>query len=172
MFAVIALVAGVGMIVFIAFEGSGRRIAVGPSATPTAATPAPPASPSPTAALAVTGDGGGGPIASPVRTPIVRATPAPTPAPVTGADGGELRVEFPEDGEVVVSRRINVFGRAPGGTRVLRVLPDGSIETTAARSDGLWILGVDLEPGANELRFRVEGSEAEPVVVRVTYQPR
>jgi len=166
------------MIVFIAVEGGGRRIAVGPTSTPVATASALP-SPSPTQALAVTGEGDGGPVASPVRTPAARATPAAAratpvraPSPITGTLGDELRVEFPRDGEVVVSRRINVFGRAPGGARVLRVRLDGSIETTAARPDGLWILRVDLEPGENELRFRVEASETEPVTIRVTYQPR
>jgi hypothetical protein len=41
-----------------------------------------------------------------------------------------------------------------------------------ARPDGLWILGVDLEPGTTELRFVVDGATGAPVVVRVTYQPR
>lgn len=168
-FALVVLVMGVGMIVFIAFAGGGPRSAAVPTATPTVVPRE--ASPSPTAALAVTGEGDGGPTAPPVRTPTVRATPEPTRMPA-GPDGeAALSVEFPQDGEVVVSRRINVFGRAPGGVRVLRELPDGSLESSVARPDGLWILGVELEPGTTELRFRVDGEDAR-VVVRVTYQPR
>ena len=60
----------------------------------------------------------------------------------------------------MVSRRINVFGRAGGGARVLRDLLDGSVADTVARPDGLWVMGVDLDPGENALTFRIEGSDA------------
>ena len=126
-FAVVALVLGVGFIVVIAFGGAEPHAASGPIGTsPPAQThlPATP-SPSPTAALAVTGNNPGG--------------------PVTTGDQVALRVEFPEDGEIVVSRHINVFGRAPAGALVLRELSDGSVVESVARGDGLWILGVDLD---------------------------
>lgn len=168
-FALVVLVMGVGMIVFIASAGSGPRLAAAPTATPTAVPWEP--SPSPTTALAVTGDGDGGAAASPGRTSTVPETPGPSRAPARPDGEAALSVEFPKDGEVVISRRINVFGRAPGGARVLRELPDGAVESSVARPDGLWILGVELEPGTTELRFRVDGEDAL-VVVRVTYQPR
>jgi len=170
-FVLVVLVLGLGAIVIVAFGGIGPRTASAPTPTPTRVAPTPPR-PSPTGALAVTGGGGGTATDAPDRTPAARATPGPSPIAGGAATSGALRVEFPREGEVVVSRRINVFGRAPGGSRVLRELPDGSIVAAVARPDGLWILGVDLEPGTTELRFRVESSDAGPVVVHVTYQPR
>lgn len=180
-FALVALVLGAGFIAFIVVEGNGRRIASAPEATPTPlVTPAP--TPSPTAALAVTGDGPGqerqtaAPDPTPERaTPPAEPTRAPraTPAPQDGTDEGRpLTVEFPQDGDAVVSHRINVFGRAPGGAVVVRELPDGTNAETSARPDGLWVMGVELQPGANELTFRVRGADGDPLVVTVTYQPR
>ena len=57
--------------------------------------------------------------------------------PVATAGPVALHVDFPEDGEIVVSRHINVFGRAPAGALVLRVLVDGSVVESVARADGL-----------------------------------
>ena len=180
-FALVALVLGAGFIAFIVVEGNGRQIAVGPDPTATPiATPAP--TPTPTAALAVTGDGPGRveATAGPARTPE-RGTPAAdAPAPEVTPDAGDgrtpvdraLSVEFPQDGDTVVSRRINVFGRAPGGAVVVRELPDGGVAETAARPDGLWLMQVELSPGLNELAFRVQGTASAPLIVRVTYQPR
>jgi hypothetical protein len=128
----------------------------------------PPRSPRPSAHLAI--GGGGDP---------VRVGPTPSPAPVRSArppassgvvDG--LRVDFPQDGETVVSPRINAFGQAPGGARVLRQRPDGTVDVGVARPDGHWLLRVDLQPGENELRFRLERGQGEPVVVHVTLQTR
>lgn len=186
-FALVALVLGAGFIAFIVVEGNGRQLAVAPDPTPTpVVTPAPTASP--TAALAVTGEGPAGPgttddpAPTPDRdrpaTPSARPDPTREPGPTAQPDGGEtpadraLTVEFPRDGDAVVSPRINVFGRAPGGAVVLRELPDGSVAETAARPDGLWLMQVELEPGLNELAFRVQGTATGPLIVRVTYQPR
>jgi hypothetical protein len=177
----VALVLGAGSIAFIVVEGNGRQIAVGPDPTATPiATPVP--TPTPTAALAVTGDGPGRveSTTGPARTPERGAPAADTPAPETTPDAGDgrtpdgraLSVDFPQDGDIVVSRRINVFGRAPGGAVVLRELPEGGVAETAARPDGLWLMQVELSPGLNELSFRVEGAESGPLIVRVTYQPR
>jgi hypothetical protein len=161
---------GVGFIVVIAFGGTDPRTGVLPTATPTRAPTLVPARPSPAAsdALAVIGNGPG-------RTPAgtLARPPVSTPFPASGEPGTRtLRVDFPQDGDTVVSGHINVFGRAPGGARVLRELPDGSVQETVARPDGLWIMGVDLVAGDNVLRFAVAGEPGEPVVVRVTYQPR
>ena len=180
MFALVALVLGAGFIAFIVVEGNGRRIAVGPEPTATPVVTAAP-TPVPTPALAVTGDGPGqleatdGPARSPAReTPeIVTSDPGATPDPGGDTSGDrDLTVEFPRDGDTVVSRVINAFGRAPGGAVVLRELPDGSIAETSARPDGLWLMQVELAPGPNHLVFRVEATASEPLVVRVTYQPR
>lgn len=184
MFALVALVLGAGFIAFIVVEGNGRQLAVAPDPTPTPiVTPAP--TPSPTAALAVTGEGPVGPEATDQPAPTPErdrpTTPSARPAPTDRSDptdpgqapaDRDLTVEFPQDGDEVVSRRINVFGRAPGGAVVLRELPDGSVAETAARPDGLWLMQVELTPGLNELAFRVQGTAAGPLIVRVTYQPR
>jgi hypothetical protein len=174
-FALVGLVLGVGLIGVIVFSGNEPRLAAAPTPTP-AATPAITAAPSPTPALAVTGDGPGGDPADATPEPD-RPTPAPLATAGASRDPGtatarDLGIEFPQEGDVVVSRRINVFGRAGGGARVVRDLLDGSTADTVARPDGLWVMGVDLDPGENELTFRVDGSDAPPVVVHVTYEPR
>lgn len=168
-FALVALVVGVGITALIVFGGASPRTAAAPTATPTTP-PTPVPSLEPTDALAVTGDGVDGPVHS-SRAPI---TPPPT-----ATDGARmppatatLRVEFPQPGDTVASGRINAFGRAPAGSSVVRDMPDGTSQSTSARDDGLWIMAVALEPGANELRFRIDGSGLEPVVVSVTWQPR
>ncbi len=178
---------GLGFIAFIVLEGNGRRIGVVVEPTATV-TPAPTLTPGPTEALAVTGDGPAGPGMTTAPThpadsthrpargtapPRATASPAPTP-PIRDLEASPrpLTVSFPEQGEQVVSPRINVFGRAPGGAVIVRDLPDGGTQESVARPDGLWLMRVDLDPGTNDLVFRVAGSTAEPLVVRVTYQPR
>ena len=176
-FALVVLVLGLGAIVIVASGGTSGWTASAPTPTPTpppTATPPVTLAPSPTDALAVTGGDPGRELTTvaPGRSPVARATPVTSLEPRADPGASALGVEFPQDGEVVVSRRINVFGRAPGGVRVLRELPDGTTATTVARPDGLWIMGVDLQPGTTELRFVVEGTTDAPVVVRVTYRPR
>jgi hypothetical protein len=179
-FALVALVLGAGFIAFIVMEGNGRRIAVGPEPTATPVVTAAP-TPAPTPALAVTGDGPGrseatdSPTATPARgTPEVVTPGSQATLDPGGSTPGDrmLGVEFPRDGDTVVSRIINAFGRAPGGAVVLRELPDGTVAETSARPDGLWLMQVELAPGPNQLVFRVEGATSEPLIVRVTYQPR
>ncbi len=168
-FALVVLVLGVGLIGVIVFGGNEPRLAARPTPTP-AATPRPTAFPSPTPALAVTGQGPE--VTADGTADPDRRTPAPVVSSGPGEVTGALSIDFPQDGDVVVSRRINVFGRAGGGVRVLRELLDGTVAQTAARPDGLWVMGVDLDPGENRLTFRVDGSDAPPVVVSVTYEPR
>jgi len=171
---VVALVLGVGASMVILFGDLAPRTAARPtpSATP-AATLVP--SPSPSDRLAVGGGGddavggGGTPAPDTARSlPPARSSAAPARTP---AVSGELRLEFPTDGEAVVSARINAFGHAPGGARVLRDLPDGTSAESVARPDGLWFQRVDLVPGDNQLRFRLE-SGGEPLVVHVTLRVR
>jgi hypothetical protein len=157
---VVALVMGVGFVVLILGDDPLPRSAAAPSVTPAPVAAASP-SPAPTQALAVRGDGGRPLLGSPA--------PASTGGPTSDTS---LRVEFPREGDTVVSERINAFGRAPAGAVVERVLRDGSTETALVRPDGLWILGVDLTSGVNELRFRIAGDGGDPILVRVTHQPR
>jgi hypothetical protein len=159
---------GLGITALILFDGAGPRTAAAPTPTPTASV-TPSSSPDATGALAVTGNGVDGPVAA-SRAPLEPdATPA---ASSPGAEAVPLRVEFPQPGDIVASGRINAFGRAPAGRTVIRDVPDGTTQSTTAREDGLWIMAVALAPGANELRFRVEGAADEPVVVDVTWEPR
>ena len=168
---------GVGAIVLILFGELVPRTPSGPTrcfaaeGTAVEATAEP--DPSPTDALAVVGDGDDSNGGRPARTPppaTATAVPARADATPRSADAGDLRVDFPRDGETVVSPRINVFGRAPGGARVIRDLPDGTTAVAVARPDGMWVLRVDLEGGENTLRFRLErGGEA---TVRLTLQVR
>jgi hypothetical protein len=172
LFAIVALVVGVGSIAFVVGGWPDQPTAVAPATSPTSR-PAPPTpTAEPTAALAV-GDGGrdvdvgGEATQAPRRTPL----PAPTTTGGTPADGA-IRLDFPRGGETLVSARINAFGRGPAGGVVQHERPDGSVSETTVRDDGLWILPVDLSPGPNELRFVLAGAPDTLTIVRVDYRPR
>src|SRR3954447_13103317 len=105
-FALVALVLGVGFIGIIAFGGTDRRLAAVPSTTPTTQ-PRPTQAPSPTPALAVTGNGpgdGAGTTAEPVRsTPAPGRTAGSSAAARGDGQARALTIDFPQDGDVVVS---------------------------------------------------------------------
>ncbi|MFN8620230.1 MAG: hypothetical protein U0869_05730 [Chloroflexota bacterium] len=191
-FALVALVLGVGAAMVIVFGDVAPRTAQRPTPAPSPVVTEAPPSPSPSSHLAVGGGGDGAvgdgrsaapaatvaprPTAQRTQRPFRTARPVATiPAPTAPTDGGAaaqaLSVEFPREGETVVSSRINAFGHAPGGARVLRDLPDGSVETSVARPDGLWFQRIDLAPGDNALRFHLEGDDGT-IVVHVLLQVR
>jgi hypothetical protein len=166
LFAVVALAVGLGFVVWLLSSMVTPHTASvpTPSASPSAS-PRPVPSPSP--ALALTGDRPG---------VIGQASSRPgevTSAPASGGlTGPELVVEFPRESEVLVSRTINAFGRAPAGATVRATRSDGTAVEASARADGLWIVRIELAAGVNELRFEVLGVPGSSLSLAVYHQPR
>jgi hypothetical protein len=169
-----ALVAGVAALAWALGWGpfGGGAPTERPSASPTllspigtpssTATPAPPtATPRPTATQ--------GPSATPSPTAtagLASPTPEATPGPGTG-----IRIDFPADGETVVSRVINVIGTGPVGATITRDIPFWFDDHTNVREDGLWMLRVELNVGSNELAFRIGDDRSTERRFIVIYAP-
>lgn len=103
------------------------------------------------------------------RTLQPKTTPLPTPEPTPPPAG--LVIDFPADGELVRSRRINVIGTAPPGTTVTRDIPLWFDDHATADADGLWMIPVELAEGENRLTLRLGDDPATAQVLLVTYQP-
>ena len=104
--------------------------------------------------------------ASPTPRPTPLLTPEATPGPETG-----IRIDFPADGETVVSRVINVIGTGPVGATITRDIPLWFDDHTTVRDDGLWMLRVELNEGSNELAFRIGDDRSTERRIVVTYAP-
>lgn len=111
------------------------------------------------------------PAPSPTPRPTPRPTPASTAEPQPSPQLAELVIDFPVDGEVVGSRRLNVIGTAPPGSTVTRDIPFWFDEHTTAGDDGLWMMPVELAEGDNRLTFRIGDDGTTSQVIAVTYQP-
>jgi hypothetical protein len=99
-------------------------------------------------------------------TPTVTEPPTPEPTPMVG-----LAIDFPADGEVVTTRRINLIGTAAPGATITRDIPLWFDEHAVADEDGLWLLPVELSPGENRFLLRVGDDRSTERVIRVLYQP-
>jgi hypothetical protein len=100
-------------------------------------------------------------------------TPAPTTDPTSEPtpQARGLVIDFPVDGEVVRSQRINVIGTAPPGATVTRDIPLWFDDHTTGGDDGLWMMPVDLAEGENRLTFRLGDDHSTVQVIVVTYRP-
>lgn len=151
-------------------SGDATDAVSGASATASATlspTDEPTTGPTPTATAAITSEPTPAPTPSPTLTPDPTSRPSPQPtAPPAG-----LVIDFPVDGEVVRSSRINVIGTAPPGATVTRHVPFWFDDHTTAGDDGLWMMPVELAEGENRLTFRI-GDDADTArVLLVTYRP-
>jgi hypothetical protein len=61
----------------------------------------------------------------------------------------------PDDGATVRGDEVVIRGLAPPGARVVHDIPLAPDPSTTADVDGRWVMRVRLEPGANQLTFRV-----------------
>ena len=138
----LVLVGALGALLIV--TACAEQILRDPTPTPTSVQPAP-ARPTPTAE------------ATPTATP---PPPAPTATP-TAPQALSLEVQGPDDGAVVRSSAVVVFGRtAPGAT-----VTAAGVSTVADR-DGSFQIEVRLEPGAN--RIEVAASDASGRSVSLT----
>ncbi len=156
-----------------ATEQGGRTAAPTPSESPTGSaepTPTSVPTPQPTARPTVTSTTvppTSVPTAMPTLTPAPTTDPTSEPTPQAGG----LLIDFPVDGEVVRSQRINVIGTAPPGSTVTRDIPLWFDDHTTAGDDGLWMMPVDLAEGENRLTFRLGDDHSTVQVIVVTYRP-
>ena len=142
----LVLVGALGALLIV--TACAEQILRDPTPTPTSVQPAPA---TPTATSAAT------PTPPPTATP---PPPAPTATP-TAPQPLSLEVQGPDDGAVVRSSAVVVFGRtAPGAT-----VTAAGVSTVADR-DGSFQIEVRLEPGAN--RIEVAASDASGRSVSLT----
>jgi hypothetical protein len=151
-------------------SGDATDAVSGASATASATlspTDEPTTGPTPTATAAITSEPTPAPTPSPTLTPDPTSRPSPQPtAPPAG-----LVIDFPVDGGVVRSSRINVIGTAPPGATVTRHVPFWFDDHTTAGDDGLWMMPVELAEGENRLTFRIGDDTDTAQVLLVTYRP-
>ena len=145
--------------------GSSSPLATGPASGPTSAgTPEPTLTPTDLRTREAT------------PQPTVEATLQPTPQPTlqptmeaTPPSAG-LVIDFPQDGDLVRSRSINVIGTAPPGATVTRDIPLWFDDHATADADGLWMIPVELAEGENRLTFRLGDDAATARVILVRYR--
>jgi len=151
-------------------SGDATDAVSGASATASATrspTDEPTTGPTPTATAEITSEPTPAPTPSPALTPDPTSRPSPQPtAPPAG-----LVIDFPVDGEVVRSSRINVIGTAPPGATMTRHVPFWFDDHTTAGDDGLWMMPVELAEGENRLTFRIGDDTDTAQVLLVTYRP-
>ncbi len=173
---VAALVLAAGVVGWLLGGGAGDASgdatdAVSGASATASATPSPSdeptTGPTPTATAAITSEPTPAPTPSPTLTPDPTSRPSPEPtAPPAG-----LVIDFPVDGEVVRSSRINVIGTALPGATVTRHVPFWFDDHTTAGDDGLWMMPVQLAEGENRLTFRIGDDTDTAQVLLVTYRP-
>ena len=141
--------------------GSSSPLATGPASGPTSAgTPEPTLTPTDLRTREAT------------PQPTVEATLQPTPQPTVEATppSAGLVIDFPQDGDLVRSRSINVIGTAPPGATVTRDIPLWFDDHATADADGLWMIPVELAEGENRLTFRLGDDAATARVILVRYR--
>lgn len=79
-------------------------------------------------------------------------------------------VRFPQEDTVVESAKMETFGAAEPGSRVVIVLDDVITYTAGTNSAGLWNFEIpaDLAPGRHTLTYRIydnSGNESEPITI-------
>lgn len=155
-------------------SGDATDAVSGASATASATlspTDEPTTGPTPTATAAITSEPTPAPTPAPTPSPALTPDPTSQPSPQPTAPPAGLVIDFPVDGEVVRSRRINVIGTAPPGATVTRHVPFWFDDHTTAGDDGLWMMPVELAEGENRLTFRIGDDADTAQVLLVTYRP-
>jgi hypothetical protein len=89
-------------------------------------------------------------------------TATPTPAAI-------LEITTPVDGSVVSTPSVQVRGSAPPGAEIVQDISFAPDRRTGADAGGRWTLTVDLEPGVNDLVFRLGSDNSTAVALRVIY---
>jgi endonuclease YncB( thermonuclease family) len=82
---------------------------------------------------------------------------------------GPVNFVSPEDGTIVSTKTILVEGTAPGGSWIVRDIPNAPDQSTHAKPDGTWVLKVTLKRGINDLKFRRGDEKATTRTLRVVY---
>jgi len=157
--------------------GSSSPLATGPASGPTSAgTPEPTLTPTDLRTREATPQPTVEATLQPTPQPTVEATLQPTPQPTlqptmeaTPPSAG-LVIDFPQDGDLVRSRSINVIGTAPPGATVTRDIPLWFDDHATADADGLWMIPVELAEGENRLTFRLGDDAATARVILVRYR--
>ena len=164
-------------------SGDATEAAAGASASESTADPMPARTDEPATTRTPTPDAteeptdGSTPTGTAALTPEPTSSPTPTPDPTSRpspeptAPPAALVIDFPVDGEIVGSSRINVIGTAPPGSSVTRDVPFWFDDHTTAGDDGLWMMPVELAEGENRLTFRIADDTDTAQVIVVTYRP-
>lgn len=145
-----------------------------PTLRPTASpTPSPTRPPPPTPTRPPTPTPTAPPTAPPTATPrpptpALTASPAaPTIPPITAG----LVILEPVDGEIVDEGTVSVRGLGPPGATITHDIPFWFDDHTTADRRGRWSFSIDLEPGDNELTFRIGDDAQTSRTLTVVYQP-
>ena len=88
----------------------------------------------------------------------------------TATPTGILEIVEPANGAIVTTGSVQVVGRAPAGAEIVQDISFGSDRRTRADARGEWTLMIDLEPGENDLLFRIGSDRSSAVTLRVTYE--
>jgi hypothetical protein len=89
----------------------------------------------------------------------------------SGAGAGALSIDLPRTGSVITTPTVEVVGRAPAGSRIVRDISLAPDDDVIADTDGRWSMTVELEEGANELVFRIGDDGSTEVRLGLTYRP-
>lgn len=84
---------------------------------------------------------------------------------------GVLTIDSPAPGAVTTVSPVEVKGRAPAGSRVVRDISFAVDQDAIAGTDGMWGMLVELDEGANELRFRIGDDKSTELRLGLTYKP-
>ena len=87
---------------------------------------------------------------------------SPSPAQI-------LTIASPHDGDVVATQSIQVRGTAPAGAEIVQDISFAPDKRTSADANGNWVLTVDLDPGENDLTFRIGSDDATGKTIRIVY---
>jgi hypothetical protein len=115
-------------------------------------------------------DGGGpGPAPTSPFLPAITALPSFAASPGLTAPPVGLTILSPADGAVVGTREVTVIGTAPPGLRITQDISFGFDRHAMADGTGHWAIGIELNEGENQLRFRIGDDPSTTQTMRVTY---
>lgn len=87
------------------------------------------------------------------------------------ASAGNLVILTPTDGQTVGESPVTIGGTAPADADVVRDVRLARDEHVVADGNGAWSMDVDLDPGENDLTFRLGDDKSTAVTIHLTLAP-